>query len=344
MATSSLIVPRLARPSYKQGYARNASESRYPGLWKGLVGLWAPSLGPTGLTLRDQSGFHNHGTLTNMDGSDWVLGDPRAGGYAIDLDGGNDHINFGQVGFLNGATDFSIVARVKFDVTTQDQSNYWRGPSDFAQNGSIALFFDDFESNSSNTNVFKLTWLEGGFAYAAWTATNSVLPDVWYSVVAVHKSGTPARVFINGVDATDGTAGIFSRAITSLAENDTFGLSSDGASRALNGALSSVTMYSRDSLPSEIQLLHARPNAHLTLRNRIFPAAVAEEATTSLLIFSFLPSSWLKRNEIGKNLKIDWFAVFGSENRVVNSEWTNEVEDNESTNISWLNSSENQEV
>ena len=63
----------LLIPSYAQGFARNAAESENPGLWKGLVCKWAPSLGVTGLTLRDQSGHHNHGTLTGMDPAvDWV--------------------------------------------------------------------------------------------------------------------------------------------------------------------------------------------------------------------------------------------------------------------------------
>ena len=61
-------------PSYKQGFARCAAESDKPDLWTGLPGLWMPSLGVTGDTLRDISGYGNHGTLTNMDpATDWVM-------------------------------------------------------------------------------------------------------------------------------------------------------------------------------------------------------------------------------------------------------------------------------
>ena len=63
----------LIKPSFSTGYAKNASESANPNLWKGLVGAWMPSFGVTGNTLKDVSGNGNDGTLTNMDAaSDWV--------------------------------------------------------------------------------------------------------------------------------------------------------------------------------------------------------------------------------------------------------------------------------
>jgi len=61
----SLTLSQLARPSYAGGYARSAGESAYPDDWKGLAGLWVPSLGATGQTLRDVSGEKNHGTLNS---------------------------------------------------------------------------------------------------------------------------------------------------------------------------------------------------------------------------------------------------------------------------------------
>lgn len=62
------------QPSFKTGYAKNASESANPQLWEGLVGAWMPSFGVTGGTLRDVSGNHNNGTLNNMDpATDWVV-------------------------------------------------------------------------------------------------------------------------------------------------------------------------------------------------------------------------------------------------------------------------------
>ena len=74
--------------SYANGFAPRDGMPLYPELWRGCVGAWNPGLGPTGLTLRDWSGFGNHCTLTNMDpGTDWVTSQGR---YALDFDGVND--------------------------------------------------------------------------------------------------------------------------------------------------------------------------------------------------------------------------------------------------------------
>jgi hypothetical protein len=51
--------------SYANGFAPRDGEPLYPQLWRGCVFAAAPCLGPTGLTLRDWSGFRNHGPLTS---------------------------------------------------------------------------------------------------------------------------------------------------------------------------------------------------------------------------------------------------------------------------------------
>jgi len=59
--------------SYANGFAPRDGQPLYPELWRGCVGAWAPCLGPTGLTLRDWSGFSRNATLStstvwNIDG------------------------------------------------------------------------------------------------------------------------------------------------------------------------------------------------------------------------------------------------------------------------------------
>lgn len=79
----------LIRPSYKSGYARNASQSANPGLLKGLVNSWVPNFGPTGNTLFDVVGGQ-HATLTNMDaGADWVMTNK---GYGLEFDDGSGQV------------------------------------------------------------------------------------------------------------------------------------------------------------------------------------------------------------------------------------------------------------
>ena len=81
-------------------------ESAYPELWRGVVGAWCPSLGPTGNRLHDFSRRNNWGTLTNMDpATDWVV---DRGQYALDFDGSSDCVNLGSQHDFTGAFSFSI--------------------------------------------------------------------------------------------------------------------------------------------------------------------------------------------------------------------------------------------
>ena len=78
----------MTKPSWQDFGTHD--ESAYPELWDGVVGAWAPCLGPTGSRLHDMSRRANWGTLTNMDpATDWVVSD---GQYALDFDGSNDYV------------------------------------------------------------------------------------------------------------------------------------------------------------------------------------------------------------------------------------------------------------
>lgn len=78
----------MTRPSWEDFATHD--ESAFPELWDGVIGAWAPCLGPTGSRLHDMSRRSNWGTLTNMDNAtDWVV---DGGQYALDFDGSNDHV------------------------------------------------------------------------------------------------------------------------------------------------------------------------------------------------------------------------------------------------------------
>ncbi len=74
---------------------------------RGLVGAWCPSIAGNGLLLPDLSGYGNHGTLQNMDASDWVGTDK---GRALDFDGSDDCLNISPIAF---ATQFAFTAWVR---------------------------------------------------------------------------------------------------------------------------------------------------------------------------------------------------------------------------------------
>jgi hypothetical protein len=111
-------------PSYSQGFARYAAQSEAPGLWRGLVGSWCPFLGPTGLTLRDWSGHHNHGTLTTMEPAvDWVVTVDEHGNsvYALDF-GTNEYV------FLENEITFTTGTIVLHFTGTVYEAGSYRMP------------------------------------------------------------------------------------------------------------------------------------------------------------------------------------------------------------------------
>jgi hypothetical protein len=88
---------------YSAGIARNASESEYPGLWRGLVGLWCPSAGLTGNRLLD------YGGRNNFTGSSLPWSSGRVGA-SVSLDGSSSFASGNDLGFPtgNGARSLSV--------------------------------------------------------------------------------------------------------------------------------------------------------------------------------------------------------------------------------------------
>ncbi|MFZ9091603.1 MAG: hypothetical protein ACO3FE_16115, partial [Planctomycetaceae bacterium] len=73
----------MTKPSFED-YG-TYDDSAHSDLWDGVVGYWAPCLGPTGTRLHDVSRGNSWGTLTNMDAAtEWVI---DGGQYALDFDG-----------------------------------------------------------------------------------------------------------------------------------------------------------------------------------------------------------------------------------------------------------------
>ena len=87
--------------SYQSGFAPRDGRPLYPSLWKGCSFAAAPCLGPTGLTLRDWSGFANHGTFANLTAS--AVWQPTFGKYSIAFSGATSEAVTGSVGSVTSA-------------------------------------------------------------------------------------------------------------------------------------------------------------------------------------------------------------------------------------------------
>lgn len=174
----------IQTPSFQTGFARSAGESRYPHLWRGLVGAWCPSLGPTGNVLHDWSGRWNRGALTNMDpATDWVVSGQQ---YALDLDGSNDYINCGSAAPLN-LTRMTIAAWLKSSGSSGEPAIIGKG----SYSGSGYHLVHSGGGGNVNGIYFHL---QGNFVLST-----STLNDSLWHFIAASYDGATMRLYWDGV-------------------------------------------------------------------------------------------------------------------------------------------------
>jgi hypothetical protein len=171
--------------SYGNGFAPRDGRPLYPELHRRLIGNWSPCLGPTGSTLRDWSGFGNHGTLTN--GPTWTASQGR---YAITGDGTDDYIECGTSSLTSfgNTSDFSV-------------SCWFFATATGAERGLITRV------NSSDQG-WALTISSGTVRFPAWHAGPSIAitTNRVYHVCAVNRSGT-REIWLDGTLAASAATG-----------------------------------------------------------------------------------------------------------------------------------------
>ena len=261
----SICTPRR-RPSWKQGFARNAAESKNPGLWKGLRGLWAPVLGPTGTTLRDVSGYGNHGVLTNMDpATDWVT---NANGYALAFDkGGADNAGIivptTAMGGLRASRTITVVCLVEVADITWNSG----GLFDFYHLAAGDGWYLS-GSNSADTSL-QFSGYEG---WGGGTITSDAVLTLGDTInVVCTCDGTTGRMWIDGVEQS--TTFTLAAGVMTVTQDLYFG-NRDALNAEFICEHSMFGVWDHALTPNEIQQLYEQPLAPLQLRRRVYPAAV----------------------------------------------------------------------
>jgi len=255
--------------SQHTGYARNASESAYPNLWRGLVGWWCPSINPRGGNrLFDLSPFRNHGTLTNMTNDDWVV---SGGAGALDFDGSNDLVstdNGNRFG-LGEQYAVSLWAYVKA-LPTSGNLSCLLCSYDVVTN----VFGFDFRLyNNSGTQQIGFTMGDGSLFAGGGDVNYTLTTNAWTSLVAVRNQGA-LNIWINGVS----TLSISNSKAIAATQKALFFASfgsytpSGGANlgRYFNGQLDDVRLYNRALTPPEIRQLASRRGIGLQPRPKQF--------------------------------------------------------------------------
>lgn len=210
-------------------------ESAHPDLWDGVVGYWAPCLGPTGLRLHDVGRGGNWGTLTNMTAADdWVI---DAGQYALDFDGTNDLVNAGTTGgaMLNGPP-LSVAAWVNArslgfgtqGVISRDQT------SPFAFSFRLAFGTPILVTDGANLS-----------------ASSAISLNAWTHLM-VSLGPSFRAIYINGVLSASSTAAY---TITSNTDNLYIGADFTGTAsdRLFNGLISDVIVWRRTLTPNHVR-------------------------------------------------------------------------------------------
>jgi len=224
----------LLPASYLNGFAPRDGKPLYPSLWKGCVGAWNPGLGPSGLTLRDQSGFGRHGTLTN--GPTW---EANQGQYAINFDGTNDYVSCPAFARGTGAqSSVSFSAWIRHAVSGYGITFWCNSTTGFIH-------------YSGTTGLAQRVYI-GGTPQPGLNSSTFLTVGRWHHIGFIYAN-TTVSFYLDG--RLDGTAvGVADPAFGTAVQH----IGGTGGVETLNGKLSSLMFHNRALSPDEIRLLATR--------------------------------------------------------------------------------------
>jgi hypothetical protein len=227
----------------------------YPELWRGCVGAWAPCLGPTGLTLRDNSRFGNHGTLIN--GPTW---NASGGRHALGFDGVNDQITFASPGrcAVSGAQSLSLWFNARSIVVANNPQMFNLGLTASPFTGQCLLGFN-IANAGPTIGTSQLCFIDynaslGGVSGSYTTQSFGGRLNEWIHVVG-QWTGTIWRTWINGVEDTNAQG---TQDAPTAQPTGVMTIGSIATSRFFDGNIDDVGIYNRALSPNEIRLLATR--------------------------------------------------------------------------------------
>ncbi len=263
---STMVLPLdLLTPSYKQGFARSASEALNPNLWDGLVYSGATGLGNTGQTLHDNSLYNTNGAFVNS--PTWVVGEK---GMALDLERDNDdNVDIGSFSSTIFSADFTMSMWLKAETLNATDLIF-----DKRSSGSAGFGFR--YTGSAGKALVKLN------ANSIQTSDGVVIIGIWHHIVAI-RTGSAVDLYIDGIIQASGTTSA-DASNTNTAKIGTRSFTSD--LNSYDGIVSNVHVWERGLAVSETKQLFVDPHAVHRMRSRVvaFAGAVEEEEDTTVTI------------------------------------------------------------
>lgn len=239
--------------SYRSGFAPRDGRPLYPELWKSCVFAGAPCLGPTGLALRDWSGYGNHGSFTGLTAdSGWVS---SSGKHAIATPG------TGGVGVTVASNAaLSIPAGSPWSV-----SIWFRRNTASRSDGVI-----NKAASSAATNEWSVAWFGASIYFTvgdpaasafigrsgAWNVTG------WHHIVCTYDGGSTAaacKMYGDGVqiDTANYTTGAFT-ATNATSNNMRLAIDTYLSGTTGLGDYDDARIYRRMLSAQEIRMLGSR--------------------------------------------------------------------------------------
>ena len=173
--------------SVTRAFARNAAESAYPNLWRGLVAAWLPPGAPKHPTrIIDYSGNGNHGTLQN--GASWDIG---KGGRCVSFDGVDDDVIGDTPGknFPSGGESRTVSCWIKSSGWTGDT-----GLLHWGQDGGTPAAAN-YQIVAANGGVIH--WGNGYDGVTILKGNTIVADGKWHHVAGIY-SNSSASIYIDG--------------------------------------------------------------------------------------------------------------------------------------------------
>jgi len=221
----------------------------------GLVGYWKLDDGPGSTVARDDSGYGNHGTLTNYTGvqtsTGWVASPDHASRfynpYALEFDGMNDAVISSAPTVLAHPLSVNIWFRT---THLNARMTLWSiGDMDSLYGHYIELRGD------ADGDYVEATSREG-FGFVSATTTTGITSGQWHMITALYASNTDRRILIDG--GSQGTNAIYinpSGIDTMTIGENAWG--NGGLPQYFKGTIDDVRVYNRILEASEIAALAA---------------------------------------------------------------------------------------
>lgn len=241
---------------------KRTTELRFPQLWRGCVGAWAPCLGPTGLTLRDWSGFGRHGAFTNMTAANWTV---TGGSYALSTNlstsdqcitvaGGGTTTAENTLAMWIRLTAYSVYGNIPFNAGT--------GTSYYFQ---IMASGTTISTDSPSFTIPSTSWTDGTWRHVAFTVDNS---------------GT--KLYINGIQAGSSASKIPGSVDASQI---LIGKYYAGTSWSHKGQVNDIRTYRRALSAREVAILASRMGiAYETIPRRRVSSGITFNRRRRLLV------------------------------------------------------------